>query len=186
MKAFVDESIRQSPPGDVYLVGAAVLIGSGEDDARSRLRSLLLPGQTRLHFRMEREERRMALLSVLSDLDLGVLAAWCQPVSRRRQGPARRACLTALAGDLDREGVAELVLERRDEAGNRLDRQTFLDARHGGIADLVYRFAAPEDEPLLWAADAVAGAVCAHVAGSTSRYYEALRPGVLVVRRTSP
>jgi hypothetical protein len=183
--AFADESVREDSGGVLYVLGAAVVLRD-LDAAREALRSMLPGRQERLHWRGERETRRLALLQTLSDHGVAVFGSWAYPVGRQRQERARRACLTTLAGDVGREGVTELVLEHRDEAGDRLDRQTLVDARRGGIVELSYRFARAADEPLLWAADAVAGAMSAHLAGVTSRYYDALRPSVLILRRTQP
>lgn len=182
MIAYGDESVREGTGGLYYVLGAAVVMRD-LDETRAALRALVPGRQDRLHWRGEREARRLALLAILSDAGAAVFASWCYPVPRHRQERARRVCLTTLAGDLAREGVEELVLEHRDEAGDRLDRQTMLDARHGGVADLRYGFARPAEEPLLWAADAIAGALSVHLAGVTSAYFEALRPSVLVVRR---
>jgi hypothetical protein len=180
--AFGDESVRVGAGGLLYVLGAAVVIRD-LDATRAELRALVPGRQERLHWRGEREARRLALLATLNDAGVAVFASWSYPVARHRQERARRACLITLAGDVARECVDELVLEHRDEAGDRLDRQTLLDARHGGVADLRYRFARPAEEPLLWAADAIAGAMSVHLAGVTSVYFEALRPSVLVVRR---
>lgn len=59
--------------------------------------------------------------------------------------------------DLEREGVAKLIIESRG-VQDRDDRGTILDAQRAGLVshDLRYDFAGKE-EPLLWLADAVAG-----------------------------
>jgi hypothetical protein len=185
--AYADESIREDPAGLLYVLGASVMVGGDLDGARADLRKLLLPGEERLHWRDEREVRRLAVLRLLVDLDVAVFVRWQHPVRRRRQEHARAACLRALAGDLAREGLDELVIEARQERLNRDDLSTLVAARQGGLIPdgFRYRFARPKEEPLLWLADAVAGAVGAHLGGTTSAYLGELRPTVLSIRRTT-
>jgi hypothetical protein len=78
-----------------------------------------------------------------------------------------------------------VVIEARESrAQDRLDNATLLDADHAGVAPgLRYRHAGKLDEPILWAADAVVGAVGMHVAGVDSTYLARLAPEVLKLRR---
>jgi hypothetical protein len=49
----------------------------------------------------------------------------------------------------------------RQERNDRKDRREIMAAHRDGVAaaDLVYRHARPKEEPLLWLADAIVGAV---------------------------
>jgi hypothetical protein len=74
--------------------------------------------------------------------------------------------------------ASELIIESREAHRDRYDRQVVADARRRSAishdADLT--FAAPRDEPLLWAADALAGATmaCATRSSRAGQYAEAL------------
>lgn len=183
---YVDESARQGAEGVYYLVTSAVVVGTDLDTAR-RVLGKLHPPQGRFHWRQERERGRLAMLDVMAGLGVAAFVTWDYPIGQKRQEEARRRCLTTLLDDLRREGVDELVIERRHQALDNADRQTILDARHSGLApaDLLYRFAAPHDEPLLWMPDAIAGAVGMHLAGNSTYYHRLDVGSLLVVRRVA-
>lgn len=85
--------------------------------------------------------------------------------------------MTALLTNLDREGVPQVVIERREDRGlNRADRRTIQHARTAGLISeaLSYRFEAPKVEPLLWVPDAIAGAVGMHLADKAHDYFDRL------------
>jgi hypothetical protein len=188
MIAFVDESVRARSGRLLYVVAAAAVLQADLDQARDEFRKLLLPRQSYLHWNSEKATRRVALLDHVSDLAAMALTYGYYPAGARHQERARAACLTALVGDLKVEGISELVIETRSEALDRRDRQTLLDARHAGIGadSLTYRHVGKLEEPLLWAADAIAGAVALHLTGEDSRYFEQLQASLLVVRRLGP
>jgi hypothetical protein len=188
MIAFSDESVREGQGGLLYVVAAGAVAQTDLDPARDELRKLLLSRQPYLHWNSEKAARRLAIVDCLSDLVAMALACTYYPVEARRQEPARAACLTALVGDLKAEGISKLVIEARGEVLDRRDRRTLLHAREVGIAshDLNYRHVGKLEEPLLWAADAIAGAVALHLTGEDSRYFEQLQTSLLIVRRLGP
>lgn len=184
MIAFADESVRRSASGLSYVLAAAVIVPGDVDDARRVLRALARPA-VRFHWRTEREPRRLLMLERLSELGVSTYARWHSPTTARRQERSRAACLGALAGDLARAGVDELVLEGREEHLNRRDLVTLVGAKVAGIipARFRYRFAAASDEPVLWAADALAGAVGGWIVGEAEVYLAHLRPADLHIQR---
>jgi len=186
--AYLDESSRRGPSGLLYVVAAAVVVGAEEDHARAELRKLLLPRQDYLHWHNERPARRAVILDTISGLGVLAMAVSYHPAANRHQERARSACVTALAGDLRREGIAELVIEARQEQQNRADRQHLLDARHAGLLpdSFAYRHRGKKEEPLLWIADAIAGTVSAHLAGDDSTWWLRLAPDVLRLTRLGP
>ena len=188
MIAFVDESVRSGSGKLLYVVAAGAVLQADGDRARDELRKLLLPRQPYLHWNSEKPVRRLAVLDRLTGLGAMVFACSYYPVGTRHQESARATCLTALVGDLKAAGISELVIETRSEVPDRRDRRTLLDARHAGIAadSLTYRHVGKLEEPLLWAADAIAGAVALHLTGEDSRYFEQLQTSLLVVRRLGP
>jgi Protein of unknown function (DUF3800) len=182
--AFIDESVRAGSGGLRYVVAAGAVLQADRDRARDELRKLLLPRQRYLHWNSEKAARRLAILDRLSGFVAMALACSSYPVGARRQERARADCLTALVGDLKAQGITELVIETRGEVPDRRDRRTLLHARDAGIAasDLNYRHVGKLEEPLLWAADAIAGAVALHLTGEDSRYFEQLRMSLFVHR----
>lgn len=156
--AFFDESVRVRNPG-VYVLALVSVSARDAPHARRSLEAMLLPGQRRLHWRDESAERRSEILSLLEALGLHGSAYLALLTRGGRQSRARALCLEAALWDLRNARISEAVIESRG-AQDRLDRSTILHAQKAGIADegLSYRFARPTNEPMLWAADAIAGA----------------------------
>lgn len=188
MIAFIDESVRTGQGGLLYVVAAATVIQGESDRARDELRKLLLPQQRFIHWHNERPPRRLAMLERLAEVDVMALACSYFPTVAKRQELARKVSLTSLVGDLRGEGIHELVIETRGEALDRQDRRTLLHARDAGLADgtMVYKHAGKLAEPLLWAADAVAGSIALHLAGEDSTYFAKLQASLLKVRQVGP
>lgn len=99
------------------------------------------------------------------------------PIDPRRQERARRKCLEALLFYLQDAGVVRLWLESRNDAANRRDIAAVTAARAKQIIQygLLVDRALPSEEPLLWMADLVAGAVSAAESGEPI-YRELLVP----------
>jgi hypothetical protein len=51
---------------------------------------------------------------------------------------------------------------------------------------MVYKHVGKLEEPLLWAADAVAGSISLHLAGEDSTYFAKLQASLLKVRQVGP
>lgn len=164
MTAFVDESLRLGA-GGLYVV-AAVVVAENIDAARHAARSVLVRRQPRFHWRNESEARRRSMLERMRGIGIEARVYVCQPIAPRRQSGARALCLNVMLWDLWQAGVDELVFESRQEHGDAADRRTILAAQRARRAsqDLTYRFARAIDEPVLWMADALAGAATAQIA----------------------
>lgn len=136
---------------------AAVVVPGDLDSVRRELRGLLLPGQSALHFKNERDGRRRQLLGAICGLPV---EAFVYVSAAKSQVEARRACLEALVADLAGEGAQWLVLELSD-GDLAADRRTLFDAvrKHFEAGDgLRYAHLRASAEPLLWVPDAVAWA----------------------------
>ena len=167
MTAFVDESIRDGPDGS-YVV-AAVVLSTSDFDARDAARRLLLPGQRRLHWHDEGEDRRTLILERLAELGLECRTYLCALGAGRRQPRARALCLNALLWDLWRQAdVDSVVIESRGDRDDRRDRSTIVAAQRSMRASptIAYRFERPSVEPMLWWADALAGAAALATRGT--------------------
>jgi hypothetical protein len=145
---FVDESVRKT-----YLICAVLVDPADLDVARRKLRELCKPGQRRLHMAKEQLPRRRKILTAVTSLHLGARVFGCDG----RPIDARRHCLQALVADLVHLDAARLVIERL-ETQERADRKWIHDTLAGLGAQLNYLHQPAYDEPLLWAADAVAWA----------------------------
>lgn len=149
---FVDESKSGG-----LLLAAACLTSDTLEAGRESLRSLLLPGQERLHFSSERDTRRRLILRTVSETVAAVVLVQADPrASPRLQ---RERALTVLAGHASRESVVRLWIEQ-DDAVVEFDRRVMYEHSRltGTQSHFSYGWLRPRQEPLLWCADAVAWA----------------------------
>jgi len=118
------------------------------------VRSLVLPGQRRIHFTKERDERKRLILSKLIALGVRVQVFHC---AAKRAVDGREVCLAALVAHAAEQKCFRIVFER-DESIEHADRKfLYGEVRKRGLADVLkYDFKAPHDEPLLWIPDAIA------------------------------
>ncbi|MBW9211743.1 hypothetical protein KV100_19005 [Mumia sp. zg.B21] len=147
---FVDES-----KGRDYLLIASVVLPEDVTQARKDVRTLVLPGQKRLHMKGERDPRRKMILSSFQQ--------WGFSATIYRAGPAyktellrREACLEALVKEhSDRHEVA--VCLESDETLDARDRTTLaqLVRSHGCRESLRYQHQRAAQEPLLAIPDAI-------------------------------
>jgi len=148
--AFVDESKRHG-----LLVAAAVVQPRDLAPARTALRRLCLPGQSRLHFTKERDDRRRQILTAI--LSLGVVVDLYDATGIRNQQQARAACLRAVVQDLAAAGGQRLVLEQDDSLVRSDQAVLYAAVRDASASDrLTYEHVPARTEPLLWVADAAA------------------------------
>lgn len=148
MHAFVDESRR----GSNYLV-AAVLVRPREfDSTRRQLRALAKRGQRRVHFQSESDARRRLIIAQL--VGSGVQAhVWV--CGHKSDIEARERCLGAIAERLANLGVSRLVIESNQHQDQR-DRRVLARALRSCGRPFSYEHMRPTEDPILWAADAVA------------------------------
>lgn len=159
VRAFVDESIRHLPPPE-YVMAGCVVRGEDLDDGRAAMTALLLRGQRRLHWRDESTARRRLVLDRIASLSLDIHVVRTSLHDPTKQERARALCLRRLLWVLDGSGVVEVAIEGRQQRNDQRDRRTILRSQKGGETSpaLRYRFPRPDEEPLLWIADAIAGA----------------------------
>lgn len=186
MTAYVDESLRQTTSG-LYLVAAAVIIDERADNARHHVRKVLTGHQRRFHWNDAGEAQRAQMVEVVGALAPTLLAYACRPLPKR-QDRARALCVGSLVWDLQQLDVSHVVFESRQARNDRKDADTIEQARRAQRAapGLTYAFNRPQAEPLLWVADAVAGAVATHLADGNSGYVGLLPAGLLAIRDIRP
>lgn len=185
MIAFVDESLRQVPDG-LYLMAAVVLVDQDVERAREQTKEVLLPRQPLFHWRNESEQQRLLMMRQIAGLGPTVFGYRCPmpPKSDR----ARALCLNGLLWDLREHEVDRLVIESRQERNDAKDRQTIVRSLKAerAPADLTYVFARSSDEPLLWLADAMAGAILAHLGEGRTEYLDVLPSGQVKTLEIQP
>ncbi|SEE80346.1 hypothetical protein [Jiangella alba] len=171
--AYVDESIRTDD--GVYVLAAVALDRADAAAVRAAVRALEPRPGRRFHWRDRLPAARHSAAGLLAGLPTLAIAVVGAPVNPRRQERARRHCLGALLFELADAGVDEVCLESRNPVADRRDLDVVGGFRVRGVVPPTLRVAHARagDEPLLWAADIVAGAICA-AEGKEPAYREAV------------
>ena len=177
MAHFIDESFRPSVP--VYVVASVQVDAHHAARLRYDIKGLLPPRAGRFHWRNESEASRFRMLEVLTGSEAIAEVYVC--TATQKQERSRTQCIELMLWDLMTGDAPELVFESRQEHNDRRDRSKILNSQKRGAAPelLRYSFELPHREPLLWLADAAAGAVSASYAGD-GRYVARLGASVLV------
>jgi len=158
--AFIDESRKEFASRSVYILGAVVFA----DDAtlahgREAMRSLLLPGEPKVHWYGAVDGYRNDIMSVVTGLDAMFVTVWHEILGGESDERSRRLALALLAYELQQLGVVTAVLESRQP---RLDQRDLDIFRSGPVSAGSTRIRATHvrgrDEPLLWISDALCGA----------------------------
>ena len=184
-RAFIDESSAlRDDDRQEYLVCGALLPDDACEDIREQLRPLLLPGQIKLHWTDESERRRRDIVGQIVELGPMNVVVSHLDARRRRVERYRRKCLELLYHELLAMEVFDLTLECRSDAQDRSDRAHMVALQAQGLdRQLRIGHRRGGDEPLLWIADAVLGAInAAHMGEST--HLESLRSTLLIDVRT--
>ncbi|QNA91569.1 MULTISPECIES: hypothetical protein [unclassified Microbacterium] len=178
LQAWGDESFRTAGvERPSYLLGAAVADVSHCEDMRAELQRLPRRGP-KLHWRDQDRRARDASIAAISGFDAYHVIVIAAPVDPRRQERARALCLERLAWQLDAQGVRLLTLEARPPQLMRRDLRT-VDALRGKLAlpeGLRIDHAQPSEEPMVWIADQVLGALGEKLAGGRSEWFDAVSP----------
>lgn len=137
-----------------YILAVAVVERSDVSRLRAEVRSLVLPGQSRIHFTKERDQRKRKILSCL--IDLGIQAHVFESFEKS-ETLARKSCLSALVSFAAQGRHSKIVLER-DESIVQSDRRIlYQESRLISPTEwLTYELEVPRKEPLLWLADVIA------------------------------
>ena len=186
LTAYIDESQHVTGVG-VYVVAAVVILDDEAQQIRDQVRSATPRGR-RFHWRTEERRERDNMLNILAALPPQSVRAYAaQPCPSDKTERARRKCIESLLLDIHGSDVRALVLESRQERNDKRDREVLAHfARIGLVAgEVTYRHERPQAEPLLWAADAVAGVVSASRIGRGEHYWESIR-GTVALGEVSP
>lgn len=125
--------------------------------------ALRLPGQNKLHWHDEGTSRRAKISAAIAGCDISAVVVVGIPMAAVKQERARVKCLERLLFELDGLHVEQVVLEARTPALNARDMKTVIRLRGREVISTRIRveIGYPSSEPMLWTADAVAGAVSA-------------------------
>lgn len=184
-RAFVDESSAvRSDTRQEYLIGAALIPLDKCDEVREDLRSLALPGQIKLHWTDESESRRRAIVDKIATLSPMTVVVTHLSERLRKTERCRRKCLEALYHDMVGMEVFDVLLEDRSVSQNKNDRGHLVALRSQGLdTRLRIDHQRGGDEPLLWIADILLGAINAAELGQPA-HLETLRDTLMLRRRT--
>lgn len=183
LHAWVDESMHTADGAladGFYLLAATVADPAGCEPIRDELRGLVLGKRMRLHWRDQTRRRRHVIADALAALDVTHTVVVGVPLDSHRQERARRYCLERLLHELHVVGVGQVWAETRTQSLNARDRTMVAALRSRGTipASLSVEFAQPEQEPMLWLPDAVAGAIGMHRRGGDTEPYGRLREAI--------
>ncbi|WP_431916605.1 hypothetical protein [Micromonospora wenchangensis] len=147
---FVDETKERG-----FLVVAVVVLPSNLAAARRTIRSLILPGQRRIHFHKERDDRRRQIIDAIATLSTQAVIFDAKHHSNARA--AREACLVELVEHSAKINAARLVLERDDSTFRADQRLLFEQVRRSGMpVTFRYEQLRAHEECLLAVPDALA------------------------------
>jgi hypothetical protein len=164
LTAYIDESARHRNDADscVYVLAAALVEDDQTEELVSVLESRPRSGAAKLHWKDQTAKQRTATTEALAAVPLAGLVAVhfydYQPQNER----ARRLCFNRLLVALAHEYAAgAAVFESRGASRDKKDREVLTVLRKNGRVprDLDVSWVRGGEQPLLWAADCVAGAV---------------------------
>lgn len=175
--AYGDESFHEDPLRGFYVLAAAVFEPHALDEARELLLNMRDHHRVpKLHWTKMDDAEQLRTTKQLAELDGLHVVVVGSPVPQRQQERARALCLTRLVTELHTFEVDTLILEGRENELNRRDTRTVAGARQsllGKEARFRVEHSPGALQPLLWAADVVAGACRAEQEGR-SEYRRAL------------
>lgn len=125
--------------------------------------------QLRLHWYDERRNQRDKIIRAIGKLDIDAVVVHGSHPDLERQERARRLCMRCLLYRLDQLEVSTVALESRGAVLDRRDLALTKALRGSNVIPrrLHVITADPASEPMLWVADAIAGAVGASLRGQT-------------------
>lgn len=170
--AYVDESIR-SESGLLYVVGAVVVDPVEGAGLKEGLRVSIGSNRPPFHWRNESATVRQKAVGVLLEHGPDLIVVFHRGPPRANQERIRRKCVERLLWE-GRDLLAGLVIESRGSHGDARDRRTIRQAQDRRLVSraLGYDFLRAAVEPLLWAADAIAGAVGSALENQDQTYAE--------------
>lgn len=183
--AVVDESSPQNTAGGITYVVAIAAVFEPTRAIADLSRLFVADRRRPFHWEREGTVARTRIIEIAAEAGV-VASAHYSHVGRRGQAQARRSILARLAVDIAADGVDHLIIEASDAATIGRDRRVLLDSfRQAGGVPFTYDWRS-KAEPLLWIADAIAGAVAEYVVGKDATWWEMLSARGIVTLRPHP
>ncbi|MEU4832269.1 hypothetical protein [Streptosporangium sp. NPDC023615] len=170
LTACIDKSLRRRPDDySVYAMAATMVDSADHDDIRLTLESLRLGKSPRLHWREESVARQLVIAGSIARMPVESIVTVHIFDRELPYERARRLCLERLLYELDQAGVTAATVESRSPKLDHLDLLLVTGIRKARTlsVNLKATWLRPTEEPLLWAADAVAGATTWWLDGQT-------------------
>lgn len=157
--AWCDESMRKVEGEPTYYLLASIE-RSYDEGAIALLEAAKPSGAKKLHWRDLGLDAQARSLHVIAGMDLQQFCVSARPMNMRKQERARRKCLELLLPLLEAAGVGMLVLESRNDAQNKMDRELVMSARRKHLITRIDLSHQPGGgQPMLWVPDQVVGAL---------------------------
>lgn len=172
--AYVDESIR----GRRYVMGCVLVEARHLAVLRPAVEALAIGVSPRIHFNNDTDRQKRRVLDAIAEMPIQVIATVCTKNHDTNEFQARAACVGEIVRQVQRRGVAKLVLESRQD--DRDDERVIMRARERQ-PPLIFEHRIARHERMLWIADAVTWAV-----GSGSRWSDRLGDVVADVIEAQP
>jgi hypothetical protein len=172
----IDESSDEVGDSHRYMIGAGVLVTRLEATRTQIAAEVFGPdGRVRpFHWVDEGADRRHAMLDLIGSLGIEVFAVVSTAETRHHLEHVRNRCLRELFRNTCELGLERIIIESRERAAsvtgqNRRDYNTLIEARHAGELSSRVRYEwVLKADPIVWLADAVAGAVLGAERGDMS------------------
>ncbi|SDP65386.1 hypothetical protein SAMN04487914_12377 [Arthrobacter sp. ok909] len=174
LKAYVDESAHVA--AGLCLVGVAVLDKTIEEEVLQDLQKALPRGAKRLHWNKDGAAVRSRVVEILAERTHHCRVYLSYFDDSKRSEKARDACLAHMFADMGGRPYGEIILDQRTKHQDTRDlvAWTNLCVRLSLPHPPVVRHDGTTTEPLLWLADALAGAVGEHLVKGDDTYVRAL------------
>jgi hypothetical protein len=174
LKAYVDESAHVA--AGLCLVGVAVLDENAEYEVLTALLDALPNGATRLHWNKDSDAVRSKAVDILAEYTHHCRVYLSYFDDSKRSEKARETCLNHMFSDIGGRPYVEMILDQRTK--HQDTRDLMLWTNHCKRLSLpnppLVRHDGTTTEPLLWLADALAGAVGDHLVKGNKTYVQTL------------
>lgn len=143
-----------------YLMAAAVIAETRVEDVSATLRTLPRGKAQTIHWRDEQADVKEYIAKTIATTEVESLLVFGAMVDPRKQERARAQILRHLLWELDQRQVSHATLESRHAERDQHDITTIGRLRNAGWLSrrLTVSHAKATQHPILWVADAVAGA----------------------------
>lgn len=184
--AYIDESTAlRGDDYQEYMVCAAIVDANNAEMVRKALYPLRLPGQLKLHWTDESDNRRRSIVETIASVDSMQMIITHRSAPSRKTERFRRKCLEQMYYELSDMQIQDVTLESRQKVQNKKDKEHIVALQgQGQCTGLRIQHVRGGDDPLLWIPDAVLGALnSAHL--GNDQFWVPIQ-GKLLLNRETP